>query len=224
MDMMIVLGAIPADMDIDVSPIVLTANIILAIEIPALMAAKMATTRKLTAHVASVHKNVHYVRARRHAPSARMPITGEQRVNMHVITVKTVTKPMDVYPVVLMVTIENTTPTNKVMNVSSVDRPVHLATRTKLVNLVALGTGELFVRIHVVSVQPVTNMMVVHLAVMIDITCNTAAQKGVMSVNGVIMGQLVRLSVNRDISEPRVRLSVQEIVMNVHQIQRARVV
>ena len=64
-------------MAFDASHIVLTAKIIFAIEIPVLVVAKMATTRILTAHVASVHKHVHYVRARRHALSARMPITGE---------------------------------------------------------------------------------------------------------------------------------------------------
>ena len=69
-----------------------------------------------------------------------------KHVNIHVITVKAVTKHLDVYPAVMMVTIENTTPTNKVMNVSSAVRPVHLVLRSIRVNRVEQDIGGARVR------------------------------------------------------------------------------
>ena len=77
--------------------------------------------------------------------------------------------------------------------------------------------------IHVNSVQTATSLTVVHLAVIMVIICNISAQREAMNVNGVIRG-LVHLYVDRDIGETRVRLDVQIIASNVHQIQRARIV
>ena len=116
---------------------------------PAVMAASVVTTGKLMIHAASVPVDVHSVPDQILVLIVKMYTTGEKRVNIHVITVKIAAKLMGVYPAVIMVTIENTTPTNKVMHVSSVDRPVRLALRTISVNYVGLGAGDPHVRLSV---------------------------------------------------------------------------
>ena len=122
-----------------------------------------------------------------------------------------------------VVIIERTIVTNKAMNVSSVNGPVHLALRMTLVNLVGLGTGELFASTRVVSAQGVKKLMGAHLAVILDIICTTTTRKKVMNVNCVILG-LALLSVDPDIGETRARRSVKIIVLHVHQIQLVQVV
>ena len=139
------------------------------------------------------------------------------------ITVKAVTNLLDVYPVVKMVTIENTTPTNKVMNVSSVGRPVHLAVVTILVSRVGLDTGGLLVRTLVVNVQAAIRITVARLAVLMDILCTTVTRHLVMNVNGVNQG-LALLSVCQATGEPRVRIIAHRRVTHVHQTQLVRVV
>ena len=75
----------------------------------------------------------------------------------------------------------------------------------------------------VVNVQAVTNQTVAHLAVILDIICSTTTPRKDMNVNYVILEHAF-LSVCQDIGVTRVRLCVQTIALNVHQIQRVQVV
>ena len=110
------------------------------------------------------------------------------------------------------------------MIVDSVHRDVQPVPVTVIVTCVEVrATGEHPVNIRVAIVQLVSNLMVVHLAVILDIICYTTTQKEVMSVNGVMRG-LALLFVDQGIGELHVKLDVQIIALSVHLIPRARVV
>ena len=68
-----------------------------------------------------------------------------------------------------------------------------------------------------------TNQTVAHLAVILDIICSSTTPRKDMNVNCVIREHAF-LSVCQDIGVARVRLSVQTIALNVHQIQSVQVV